>query len=254
MADVFDKYLDVLQLIESEVTLESIAKRLNVDQNTLLVTLYEMKSLGWLDTQDIEKWKLTNYGLQAKSFLLENISNKHIEITPNNANLLVTFPREFGNLSNYFPSFLDTSTVIKNGLKEISAGDEILILSYAVDFKVLSQILEDPNIVPSGKERDFVCSVQYFHGFNEDEISNMKRNGFQIRTNKIVLSGSGHAHAKIIIFRGSKDKSAIISSANFTDNVFATRNLEIGLIIKEKSIIDELEKFFSWLWKRTYLG
>ncbi len=53
-------------------------------------------------------------------------------------------------------------------------------------------------------------------------------------------------HAKLYLF----DDAAIITSANFSRNAFRT-NLEVGIIIDKPTIIQEIEKFFDELWRKS---
>jgi len=250
-----EQYLSLLnQFDESEcASVDELARKMESSKNEILVLLYELKSLGWVETRDISFWSLTESGIIARKLLSPTKQMRDIELTKDNINILVTFPREFGDISKNFPNFIDTADVFKNEMKSIEIGGEILILSYAVDFNVLSEILEDPNIVKKGKERDIACIVQYFRGYNENEIPKLRKSGFNIRTNKVLMSGPGQPHAKIIIFKKKEGNSMIISSANLTDNVFRTRNLEIGIFTKDEVLVNEIERFYHWLWKKTNL-
>lgn len=251
--DSLENYAILLKVIEKITSLSEISSLLDVDRNTALVRLYELKSLGWVDTEDIENWYVTDYGLQAKKLLFPtNIWKKPI-IDSESSNIVITFPREYGILTKHFPTFVETTKIVKNELMSLEKGDEVLILSYSVDFKVLSQILEDPEIIPSGKEGEFLCKIQYFHGYNEAEIEKIQRSGFNVELNKLRMLGPGQPHAKVIIFKKSRNRSMIISSANLTDNVFSIRNLEVGIYVKDETLVNELESFYSWLWKRTSL-
>lgn len=249
----WEKYSLLLDILEGVHSLKDISHELKCDVNTALVALYELKALGWADTKDVENWFITDHGSQAKKLIFKEKIPK-IKIESKNINIALTFPREFGDMSKYFPNFVETSRIFKNELRTLEKGDEVFILTYSVDFKVLSQILEDVDVISSGMEKDFVCRIQYFHGFNEDEIEKIKKSGFNVYLNKIKMAGPGHPHAKMIVFKKKNGKSMLISSANLTDNVFTARNLEVGMFIKEPTLVNELERLYLWLWEKTSFG
>jgi adenylate kinase family enzyme len=246
------KYLTIVSLIENEVSLDTLKDKLFADRNSILILLFELKSIGWIDTKDFENWYMTDFGKQAKKLCLnENLEKKQIDTLI--SSIVVTFPREYGSLSDKFPNFIETARLFKNELTNLKKGDELNILSYAVDFKVLSSILEDPDIINCGNEKDFRCNILFFNGYNENEIDKIRQSGFNLETHKLKMTGPGNPHAKVIIFNKKEDSAMIISSANLTDNVFTTRNLEVGIYTKDIYLIKQVEDFYSWLWRKITL-
>lgn len=250
--DSISKYLTIVSIIEKEESLDNLANKLFTDKNSALMLLFELKSIGWIETKDFENWYMTDFGKQAKKLLLNEDFEKK-QINELLSSIVVTFPREYGSLSDFFPNFIETARLFKNELTNLKKGDELNILSYSVDFKVLSSILEDPDIINCGNEKDFKCKILFFNGYNEYEIDRIRQSGFNLEIHKLQMTGPGHPHAKVIIFKKKEDSSMIISSANLTDNVFTTRNLEVGVYTKDINLIKQVEEFYSWLWKKITL-
>ena len=252
MTNEIARYKNIMNGINGDTKISTLADQLTMDTNKLLVALYELKSLGWVESEDAEVWRLSTYGSRAINLLSQYdvpLSNK----AENGITVLLTLPREFGDVSTQFPLFIDIAKVFKNELKMLERGGEVLILSYSIDFNVLGQILEDPELIAQGKEREIFFRIQYFYGYNEGEITKLNKNGFKIASNKITMIGPGHPHAKLVIFKNKLNKSMIISSANLTDNFFKTRNMELGVLTNDKKLIDEIERFYSWIWTKTSL-